>query len=110
MWEIKKLKIAKLGLFLDASFEGDLRGSQSTSGGAPCLLGSHTCVPISWMCKKQTAVSESETISIVAGLRMDGSPALQFWECVWKSCPVDQPRETFSRQKTRQSYSVSLTL
>ena len=41
----------------------------------PCAsLGSHTFVPISWMCKKQTAVShsstESEIISLDTGLRL----------------------------------------
>ena len=43
-------------------------------------FGSHTFVPISWMCKKQTSVShsstESEIISLDAGLRLDGIPAL----------------------------------
>ena len=38
-----------------------------------CVFGSHKCLPISWMCRKQTAVShssaESETISPDAGLR-----------------------------------------
>ena len=37
-----------------------------------CIFGSHTSVPISWMCKKRTAVShsstESEIISLDAGL------------------------------------------
>ena len=41
-------------------------------------------VPISWMCKKQTAVShsstESEIISLDAGLRLDGIPALDLWD------------------------------
>ena len=45
-----------------------------------CVFGSHTFVPISWMCKKQTSVShsstESEIISLDAGLRLDGIPAL----------------------------------
>ena len=45
-----------------------------------CIFGSHTFVPISWMCKKQTSVShsstESEIISSDAGVRMDGIPAL----------------------------------
>ena len=45
-----------------------------------CVFGSHTSVPISWMGKKQTSVShsstESEIISLDAGLRMDGIPAL----------------------------------
>ena len=44
------------------------------------FFGSHTFVPISWMCKKQTWVShsstESEIISLDAGLRLDGIPAL----------------------------------
>ena len=38
------------------------------------------------MCKRQTAVShsnaESEVLSLDAGVRMDGSPALQFRECL----------------------------
>ena len=42
-----------------------------------------TFVPISWMCKKQTAVSHSskevEIISLDAGIRMDGIPALDLW-------------------------------
>ena len=51
-----------------------------------CILGSHTFVPISWMCKKQTAVShsstESEIISLDAGLRLDGIPALDLWDLI----------------------------
>ena len=46
-------------------------------------FGSRTFVPISWMCKKQTSVShsskESEIISLDAGLRLDGLPALDLW-------------------------------
>ena len=61
----------------------DLEDSKSTSGGTLCIFGSHTFVPISWMCKKQTSVShsstESEVISLDAGLRMDGIPALDLW-------------------------------
>ena len=45
---------------------------------------SHTFVPISWMCKKQIAVSqsstESEIISLYAELRLDGIPALDLWD------------------------------
>ena len=41
-------------------------------------------VPISWICKKQTAVShsstESEIISLDTGLRLDGLPALELWD------------------------------
>ena len=50
------------------------------------IFGSHTFVPISWMCKKQTSVShsstEAEIISLDAGLRIDGMPALDLWDLV----------------------------
>ena len=58
----------------------------STSGRVLCIFGSRTFVPISWMCKKQTSVShrstESEIISLDAGLRMDGLLALYLWDMV----------------------------
>ena len=67
-------------------FAGDLEDSKSTSGGTLCVFGSHTFVPISWMCKKQTSVShsstETEIISSDAGLRMDGIPALDSWDLI----------------------------
>ena len=63
-----------------------LSTSKSTSGGILCIFGSHTFVPISWMCKTQTSVShsstESEIISLDAGLRMDGIPALDLWDLI----------------------------
>ena len=47
-------------------------------------IGSHTFVPISWMCKNQTCVShsstDSEIISLDTGLRMDGIPVLDPWD------------------------------
>ena len=76
----------RLGLFQDSDFAGDLEDSKSTSGGILCIFGSHTFVPTSWMCEKQTSVShsstESEIISIDAGLCMDGIPALDLWDSV----------------------------
>ena len=43
-------------------------------------------VTISWMCKKQTSVSqsstESEIISLDAGLRLDEIPALDLWDLI----------------------------
>ena len=79
-------KQCRLGLFQDSDFAGDLEDSKSTSGGTLCVLGSHTFVPISWMCKKQTSVShsstESEIISSDAGLRLDGIPALDLWDLI----------------------------
>ena len=73
-------KQCRLGLFQESDFAGDLEDSKSTSGGTLCVFGSHTFVPISWMCKKQTAVSHSSTES--AGLRMDGTPALDLWDLI----------------------------
>ena len=79
-------KQCRLGLFQDSDFAGDLEHSKSTSGGSLCVFGSHTFVPISWMCKKQTSVShsstESEIIYLDAGLRLDGIPALDLWDLI----------------------------
>ena len=50
------------------------------------LIGDET-VPTSWMCKKQTSVShsstEAEIISLDAGSRMDGIPALTLLIGIW---------------------------
>ena len=79
-------KQCRLGLFQDSDFAGDLEDSKSTSGGTLCTFGSHTFVPISWMCKKQAAVSHSSTefeiISLDTGLRLDGLLALEFWDLI----------------------------
>ena len=79
-------KQCRLGLFQGSDFAGDLEDSKSTSGGTSCIFGSHTFVPISWMCKKQTSVShsstESEIISLDAGWRLDGIPALDLWDLI----------------------------
>ena len=73
-------------LFYDASGAGDLKDSKLTSGGILTLVGPNTFVPISWLCKKQGAVSHStaevEVISMDAGVRMEGLPALFFWDLV----------------------------
>ena len=79
-------KQCRLGLFQDTDFAGDLEDSKSTSGGTLCVFGSHTFVPMSWMCKKRTAVShsstESEIISLDTGLRLDGLLALELWDLI----------------------------
>ena len=50
------------------------------------FFGSHTFIPISWMRKKQTSFShsstESEIISLDAGLRLDWIPALDLWDLI----------------------------
>ena len=94
----------RLGLLEDYAFAGDLEDSKSTSGGILFIFGSHTFVPISWMCKKQTSVShsstEAEIISLDAGSRMDGIPALTLWDLVPhqtnKTKDVREPRGNLS--------------
>ena len=79
-------KQCRLGLFQDSDFEGDFVDLKSTFGGTFCVFGSHTFVPTSWMYKKQTAVShsstESEIISLVSGLRLDGLLALELLDLI----------------------------
>ena len=86
----------QLGLFQDSDFAGDLEDSKSTSGGTLCVFVSHTFVPISWMCKKQTCVSHSSTESeinlLMQGLRMDGIPALDLWDLVIEVLHSDSNR------------------
>ena len=67
MWETLQNN-ADSGLFQDSDFAGDLEDSKSTSGGTLCIFVSHTFVPISWMCKKQTSVSHSSTESEIISL------------------------------------------
>ena len=83
---VNTAKKCRLRLVQDSDFAGDLEDPKSTSGGTLCIFGSHTFVPIRWMCKKQTSVShsstESEIISLDAGLRMDGIPSLDLWDLI----------------------------
>ena len=95
----------RLGLFQDSDFAGDLEDSKSTSGGVLCILGSHTFVPMSWMCKKQTSVShsstESEIISLDAGSRLDGIPALDLWDLVFEVFHSSSNQPMKSKEKVR---------
>ena len=84
MWEI--LLNADWDCFKILTSREILKIQNPLSGGTLCVFGSHTFVPISWMCKKQTAVShsstESEIISLDTGLRLDGLPALELWDLI----------------------------
>ena len=71
-----------------------------------------TFVPTSWMCEKQTSVThrstESEVLSLDAGLRMDGIFPLDLWDLVFevlhssKTLPV---RETPWRDETPKNHT-----
>ena len=95
-WETSQQ--CRLGLFQDSDFAGDLEDSKSASGGTLCVFGSHAFVPISWICKKQTSVSNSstevETISLDAGLRMDGVRAFTLWDFFPYRTEQMDPRES----------------
>ena len=78
---VAKAVVTKLDLFQEADLAGNLADSKSTSGGVSCIFGGHTFVPISWVSKLQTVVSDSSTeaecISPHAGLGIEGMPALR---------------------------------
>ena len=93
-----------LSLFSDASFAGDLKDSKSTSGAYLALVGPSTFVPITWICKKQTAVShsstEAEIVSLDAGVRMEGLPAVMLWDQVIQTMhPTSKAIGKFKEQK-----------
>ena len=71
-----QLSIADWVCFKTQTLLEILRTPKSTSGGVLCIFGSRTFAPVSWMCNKPTDVShsstESEIISLDAGLCMDG--------------------------------------
>ena len=85
MWVIRH-NIVDWVYFKAQTWRADLEDSKSTSERILCIFGSRTFVSTSWMCKKQTSVShgstQSEIISLDAGSRMDGSPALDLWDVV----------------------------
>ena len=78
------------------------------------FFGSHTCVSLSWMSKKQTSIShsstEAEVISLDAGSRMDGIPALDLRDLVievFHSSP-NQTNKTKDLREPRRNLSASL--
>ena len=81
-----KILDGKLGSCQDASSPGHQQASKSTSIGVLSVLGPQTCVTISWMGKKHTAVShrrvEGEIIALDARWRLESVTALQLWDCV----------------------------
>ena len=85
MWETQR-GIADWDCFKTPILQEILRTQNQHQEEFLCIFGSHTFVPISWMCKKQASVShsftESEIISLSAGLRMGGIPALDLWNFV----------------------------
>ena len=71
-------QVAESGCWRLDRFEVNIRWN------ALCNFGEHTFVPISWACKKRTAVSHSSTEAAVilsdTCLRMEGLFALTLWD------------------------------
>ena len=67
--------------------------------------------PKSWMCKKQTSVShsstESEIISLDAGLRMDGLPALDLWDVVSEVLRSSKSAKNTNQPRSRELFAKS---
>ena len=93
--------------------------STYTSGGTLCVFGTQTFVPISWMCKKQSSVShsstESEIISLDAGLRLDGILALDLWDLIVSvlgntTQTTERPERPVITDKTQKSRGMTNVL
>ena len=95
-----------LAVYSDASFAGETGDSKSTTGGALCLVGTRSFVPLNWICKKQGAVSHSSTEAEIIGLdtmlRMEGLPALSLWSQVTE---IITGRSNSTSPKTKSSES-----
>ena len=93
----------KLVLFQDASFACDLRDSKSTSGGFLCVVGiTHVCsnfIDVQEPSRSSHSNAEAEIISLDAILRVDGLPALQFWECVLETLSSKPSKGNLERRK-----------
>lgn len=103
----------KLAVFADASFAGDTRDSKSTSGGLLCLVGPRTFVPLSWICKKQTAISHSSTgaevIALETMMRLEGLPMLNLWTQILDVLsPQVKNCEVLLNDAMTKYYSISL--
>ena len=91
---------------------GILKTRNRLGRGVLCVFVGRTFVTISWMRKKPISVShsstESEIISLDAGLRIDGIPALTLWDLVievFHSVPnnTDGPKRESHGENRRQA-------
>ena len=81
-------KQCRLGLFQDSDFAGDLEDSNPLLEEHYAIFGSHTIVPISWTCEKQTTVSNSSTESASVG---NDTKRVQSALCTSKNCFLSDP-------------------
>ena len=85
-WVGDPATLCSLHLYSDADFAGCQRSNRSTTGVCLAIEGPHTCLPLSAVSKKQSAVSHSTPeAEIVAGayaLRHEGLPGQIFWAVI----------------------------
>ena len=66
------------------------------------LLRSNICVSVSWMCQKQTSVSHTSTESLIitldAGFRINGLPALDLWDVVMEVLQSSKSTESATHE------------
>ena len=102
-----------LGLFQGSCFAGDLEDSNSISGGILCLFGSRRSFLLVECARDKTSVSqnstESEVVSLDAGLRMDCIPALDHWGLIVGvlHSSLNQPRARSNLYRHTQSEKCS---
>ena len=75
------------------------------------MVGPNTFAPLTWICKKQGAVShsstEAEIVALDAGTRMEGIPCLMLWQQVismYKSNNIN------NKETVNQSMSSSIDI
>ena len=112
-------KRSRPGLFQESDFVGDFEDWKFTSGETLCVFGCHTIYPISWICMNQTSVTyistESEIISLDAGLRLDGITALDLWDLILlvfgntnqNHDRTEQPVVNWQRSRAKRAISMS---
>ena len=85
MWETLP-NTADWDCFKTPIFAGDLEDSKISIKWSIVRFWKSYNSSTNWMCKKQTSVShsstESEIISLDAGLRLDGIPTLDSWDLI----------------------------
>ena len=92
----------RLELFQDSDFAGDLEDSISTSGGVFCIFGSPS-VECARNRRQYPIVPQNlKFISLDAGLRMDGVPAVDLWDVVIEvSSSTNNTQRSTSRKLVR---------
>ena len=104
----------ELVLYTDADHGGSFEHGYSTSGGLLVVSGPRTWFPVTWMSKRQTAVSrsttEAETISLAQSFFSDALPTQEFLSMILQRPVVLRCKQdnTATIQVIRNGYSPKL--